>query len=71
MKIPTMRGTIDRRILANFHVDADVLAKVLPSPFRPKLVKERLSVFRQKRDRWCFWRTGSRSSELLSLLLKA
>jgi hypothetical protein len=38
MKIPTMRGIIDRRILANFHVDPDVLAKVLPSPFRPKLI---------------------------------
>ena len=38
MRIPTMRGVIDRRILANFHVDPDVLAKVLPSPFRPKLV---------------------------------
>jgi hypothetical protein len=33
-----MRGIIDRRILANFHVDPDVLAKVLPSPFRPKLI---------------------------------
>lgn len=39
MKIPTMQGVIDRRILANFHVDPDVLAKVLPSPFRPKLIK--------------------------------
>ncbi len=38
MKIPTMRGVIDRRILANFHVDPDVLANVLPSPFRPKLI---------------------------------
>jgi hypothetical protein len=38
MKIPTMRGIIDRRILANFHVDADVLAGVLPEPFRPKLI---------------------------------
>jgi hypothetical protein len=38
MKIPTMRGIIDRRILANFHVEPDVLAKVLPNPFRPKLV---------------------------------
>jgi hypothetical protein len=35
MKIPIMQGVIDRRILANFHVDPDVLAKVLPSPFRP------------------------------------
>jgi hypothetical protein len=33
-----MRGIIDRRILANFHVDPVVLAKVLPSPFRPKLI---------------------------------
>ena len=39
MKIPTMQGVIDRRILANFHVDPDVLARVLPDPFRPKLVK--------------------------------
>ncbi len=38
MRIPTMRGVIDRRILANFHIDPDVLANVLPSPFRPKLV---------------------------------
>jgi hypothetical protein len=38
MKIPAMRGVIDRRILANFHVEPDVLANVLPSPFRPKLV---------------------------------
>ncbi|MCA9069634.1 MAG: DUF2071 domain-containing protein [Planctomycetaceae bacterium] len=39
MKIPTIRGVIDRRILANYHIDPDVLAKVLPAPFRPKLVK--------------------------------
>lgn len=39
MRIPTMRGIIDRRILANFHVDADVLAEFLPEPFRPQLVR--------------------------------
>ena len=33
-----MQGVIERRILANFRVDPDVLAKVLPRPFRPKLV---------------------------------
>ena len=38
MKIPIMRGIMDRRILANFHVDAKVLSAVLPAPFRPKLV---------------------------------
>ena len=38
VRIPTIRGTIDRRILANFRVDPDVLAKILPSPFRPQTV---------------------------------
>ena len=38
MKIPIMRGIMDRRILANFHVDAKVLSAVLPEPFRPKLI---------------------------------
>jgi hypothetical protein len=33
-----MQGLIDRRILANFRVDPGVLANVLPSPFRPKLI---------------------------------
>src|ERR1700730_1537912 len=39
MKIPMIRGTIERRILVNFRVDPDVLTHLLPSPFRPKLVK--------------------------------
>jgi hypothetical protein len=39
MQIPVIRGRIDRRILVNFRVDADVLARQLPTPFRPKLVK--------------------------------
>ena len=38
MRIPVIRGIIDRRILANFHIDADVMARILPAPFRPKLV---------------------------------
>jgi hypothetical protein len=38
MQFPAMRGIIDRRILANFRIDPEVLAHVLPSPFRPKLV---------------------------------
>ncbi|MFP6669603.1 MAG: DUF2071 domain-containing protein [Pirellulales bacterium] len=41
MRIPTLRGVIERRILANFRVDPDVLAKLLPSPFRPQLVDGR------------------------------
>ena len=38
MRIPTIRGVIDRRILVNFRADPSVLARLLPSPFRPKLV---------------------------------
>jgi hypothetical protein len=38
MKIPVIRGVIDRRILVNYHVDPAVVAPLLPSPFRPKVV---------------------------------
>jgi hypothetical protein len=38
MPLPAIRGTIDRRILVNYRVDPDVLAGLLPSPFRPHLV---------------------------------
>lgn len=38
MRIPTVRGLIDRRVLANFRVDPDVLSRVCPPPFRPQLV---------------------------------
>jgi hypothetical protein len=41
MKIPTIIGTIDRRILINYQVDKDVLTKYLPDPFRPKLVNDK------------------------------
>jgi len=37
MKIPVIRGVIDRRILVNFQVDPGILAKFLPAPFSPKL----------------------------------
>lgn len=39
MRIPMMRGTIDRRILINYRVDSKVLERFLPLPFRPKLVE--------------------------------
>jgi hypothetical protein len=38
MRIPVIHGVIDRRILANYQVDPDILAKVLPPPFRPKTI---------------------------------
>lgn len=37
MRIPVICGTIDRRILANYRIDAEVMARLLPPPFRPKL----------------------------------
>lgn len=38
MRIPVIKGIIDRRILANFRLDPEAMANVLPEPFRPKLV---------------------------------
>jgi hypothetical protein len=37
MRIPVIRGVIDRRILVNYRVAPGVLAPLLPAPFRPKL----------------------------------
>jgi hypothetical protein len=39
MKIPTIQGIIDRRILVNFTVDPGVIQKIIPLPFRPKIYK--------------------------------
>lgn len=38
MKLPVIRGLIQRRILVNYRVDPQVLASLLPAPFRPKLL---------------------------------
>jgi len=35
---PAMVGTIERRLLVNYRVDAEVLRRVLPPPFRPQIV---------------------------------
>ncbi len=37
VRIPLIHGTIERRILANYSVDAEVMARALPAPFRPQL----------------------------------
>jgi hypothetical protein len=37
MRLPAIQGVIDRRILVNYRVDADVAARLLPAPFRPRL----------------------------------
>ena len=38
MRVPVMRGVIERRLLLNYRVDPDVVAIKLPAPFRPQLV---------------------------------
>lgn len=38
MPRPVMVGTIERRLLVNYRVDPDLLARVVPAPFRPQLV---------------------------------
>lgn len=39
MKIPTIHGYIDRRILINFTADPKVVETIVPFPFRPKIYK--------------------------------
>ncbi len=39
MYSPTIEGIIDRRLLVNYRVDPDYLQRLLPGPFRPKLVR--------------------------------
>ncbi|MDQ3191879.1 MAG: DUF2071 domain-containing protein [Bacteroidota bacterium] len=38
MKIPTITGVIDRRILINYQIDKEILSRFLPEPFKPKLI---------------------------------
>lgn len=38
MYLPTLKGTIDRRLLVNYRVDPARLHELLPAPFRPKLI---------------------------------
>lgn len=38
LHLPVMRGFIDRRILVNFRCEPGALSRLLPPPFRPKLV---------------------------------
>lgn len=37
MKIPTIQGVIKRRILINYRAEPQIIQKILPPPFRPKL----------------------------------
>lgn len=44
MKLPTIHGIIDRRILINFTADPKVVENILPAPFRPKIFKNKAIV---------------------------
>src|SRR5439155_150650 len=37
MRLPILEGVIRRRVLVNYRVDPELLARQLPPPFRPKL----------------------------------
>jgi Uncharacterized conserved protein (COG2071) len=37
MRIPAIKGLIKRRLLVNFRADPEVVRRLLPQPFRPKL----------------------------------
>ena len=39
MRIPTLHGLIDRRILINFTADPNVVKQIVPPPFRPKIYR--------------------------------
>jgi hypothetical protein len=41
MKIPKIKGIIDRRILTNYQINQEVLGNYLPKPFKPKLVRRK------------------------------
>ena len=38
MRVPTMRGVVQRRLLVNYRLDPDVAATMIPEPFEPQLV---------------------------------
>lgn len=44
LKIPTIHGFIDRRILINYTADPDVVKNIIPHPFRPKLYENKAIV---------------------------
>ena len=44
MKIPTIHGYTDRRILINFTADPKVVEKIIPFPFRSMLYNDKAIV---------------------------
>jgi len=37
--LPSLAGTVERRLLVNYRVDPDVMTRLLPRPLRPQLVR--------------------------------
>jgi hypothetical protein len=44
MNLPAIKGIIDRRILINFTADPEIVSRVIPAPFRPKVYRGRAIV---------------------------
>jgi hypothetical protein len=39
MRLPVIKGVIDRRILVNYRIEPAAISAILPPPFRPKLIR--------------------------------
>jgi hypothetical protein len=44
MKLPTIHGYIERRILVNFVADPEVVERIVPKPFRPHIYNDKAIV---------------------------
>jgi hypothetical protein len=64
MNIPTLTGTIDRRILINYQAEREIIENFLPAQFRPKLVGNKAVVgiclirLRNIRPKWLPFNVG-------------
>jgi Uncharacterized conserved protein (COG2071) len=38
MRVPTIQGVVERRLLINYRLDPDLAATMIPAPFQPQLV---------------------------------
>lgn len=59
MRLPVVRGVIDRRVLVNYRVDPEVLQRQLPAPFRVQTVAGHgiagICLIRLRQERPRFW----------------
>ncbi len=44
MRIPTIQGIIERRVLVNYTVDPEIIQKLIPAPFKPKIYRDKAIV---------------------------